>query len=478
MGKDINEYNNLKNFFQKIGRKNFKFFCFKRSKRRLQQLDEITSDKPFKTRFEEYSKILNSDYKKRRIFKYFAESPLSTPFSYLFALLYFGCTSGLGVLTILVLIIYFFFPNYKIYIISGVLALPLLFFVVLAIFKIPILIRNIIIRKKFPYAFEALNINDFSVKTIADLDISIQSLFISASKILDSNKEINDKILDTKSNYTDDLSFISFLKDIKKDKLSIIFNSLNKLPSDSYFEKKARTHNIIGIKNATINKGSNYFLKPINEYRSKSNSIILQISFALLALLLSAIGIRYITRFNIKAYYYRQNYIKHKADSIYNVQMFEHNKYANKIKNSIIVNIKTQRTDNYRLGDDLSYYYRLNGKRVSNGEWIKYDGNEIYNFEVTIIENDETFNDFKSTINRFKLTKEDIKENKFYEIHTTVHENNKRSNLGFSKFVTTFSLSFPDEENCPPIPYREVIELNISEELSQWDIFKYTYKHY
>jgi len=167
--------------------------------------------------------------------------------------------------------------------------------------------------------------------------------------------------------------------------------------------------------------------------------------------------------------------VKHdlKDRSIASLYQKSYTRYENELRkweNGVFVKIGTSMTDYYRLGEDLSYGYTINGNDVSSNCIIGIPRDNHYVFGVSITEYDDTYSDFGSSSQSHYISKQDLIKGYKVVLETYVHENSTSSTQGYARFKTVFTLSFQNEEYKPREPQKS--DFNDDVKVTFSDAFK------
>ena len=167
--------------------------------------------------------------------------------------------------------------------------------------------------------------------------------------------------------------------------------------------------------------------------------------------------------------------VKHdlKDRSIASLYQKSYTRYENELRkweNGVFVKIGTSMTDYYRLGEDLSYGYTINGNNVSSNCIIGMPRDNQFDFGVSITEYDDTYSDFGYSSQSQYISKQDLIKGYKVVLETYVHENSTSSTQGYARFKTVFTLSFQNEEYKPREPQKS--DFNDDVKVTFSDAFK------
>lgn len=414
-------------------------FLRARSRRRLEQLDEVCSNKPFKTRYEEFVKIANSTP---------CESKSRKGCLYSFA--------AFAVCVLLAILSALFFKDYLLFFVS-----PLLLTFALVLFTFAFdNVQTLIAKNKFPLAFAYFNGKlSRDKEQNQDIEVCLEQLQDSIWKFYEDNKDILRQIAEYRcSGIHANVRFSEY-----PEFAYTLLNHDDRVPFDQDFLTTAyKCLNLDGLQNAAREitsrpdcyKQREIYVKRNSDSTPANGSMIVQIlliAVATLATVFSAIAAPFGFNYTetkallIKEKARNENKLLQKE---YEKELDHYNRTVDSLSNILIVRIYTERISNNSLGNDIEYEYRINNDVVfergtlahsSYEGTLEYKGESNYKFDVIVTEDDDIPDVGCSKIS-MDVDPETLQQGIERTIKTTVHENCRPSNQRYAVFETTLSL--------------------------------------
>jgi len=472
-------YPYLKQFFEQHKTlHSYKSFVRHRSHERLRQLDEICSCRPYKTRFEEFLKLDDKETSAHIIYKKMKSVQESV--GDFFENEKTGNVVGCLALLSMVILFILFLASLKIFLKVFIVLISVVFVLYCLIFPFDQFIDSLGIKnlykiaKIYPYCYYGYHciskdnshnrssLSDrlnkpygISKKFAEDCDLCFQK-FIDDYKLFfsENQKDISLIINFYKQNYYKDFKreqpkVTQNIKDIYNCFYYhidfLLFSFITKEHINTACDYIQHTEQIVQDQSFQIDFSQieNRIQNRYKDLDYNPKNVLIYATWICFNIL--CIGF---TFYLLKT----KHDLKSKAIApLYQKSYAQYEKDLKKWENGVFVEIKTSMTDYYRLGEDLSYEYRINDVNVSTGCIIAIPEDNKYYFEVSVTEYDETFDDYGHSYSSETIYKQDLRGYRV-PLETYVHENSKNSTQGYARFMTVFTLSLPSEENKPKEP--------------------------
>ena len=452
------EYSNLKQFFEQHKTKHtYKAFVRSRSSERLRQLDEICSNHPFKTRFEEYLKLSNKEPFSHKIVK-----AIQSILNYLDEL----PEDVIGCLSLIVLVGLFVYCCYDIKnLLICISVISILFILIFPFYQIDNIFRSRkrkIMAKSFPffnYAYQSGHhhgtdsMNGISKDFAEECDLCLQKFFDDFKLFFCENQKDISKVIHFKKKYRNEIKEHQI-----RVKIDAIYSCFYYPNFTRFFDYKEHLKSACAfIQDSGKIVSEELYQIDFNKYENSIKNRFNEIEYnPKKALIYTTWICLNIICFGSSGYVLKiQHDLKDRAIApLYQKSYAQYEKDLNIWENGVLVKINTSMTDYYRLGEDLSYGYKINGINVSNNSIIEMPEDNIFDFIVSVTEYDDTFDDHGYSEESITLSREDLIKGYRVVLETYVHENGKYSNQGYASFKTKFILSLPDDDNKPKEPHK------------------------
>lgn len=479
-----NKYPHLKQFFEQHKTKHsFKSFVRHRSPERLRQLDEICSNRSYKTRYEEYLKISDTYYSKNKVldklecFNYFVDDENTGNTVGCLAILaivgiFIFCSSTLKSLLIAILVF-----------ISIALVLFCLIFPVYQVIDIFGYRHGKRLAMLFPYYYHYFRRKDYndglyihSYKFAEECDICLQKFLDDLKLFYTGNQEKISYIINYFNQITieERRKYMFAPKGTTEKDLDYIYNSFVFYNIHDFYnitiDRVEAVYNLIQVPTKIIPQQVYQF--NVNDLKDRINQKLKESDFNSYS---SKKALAYISwicfntliiAFTIFVFKTKHDLKEQALAPLYDKRYTQYENDLSKWQKSVQVRVSTTMTDYNGLGQDLYYDYSINGIDISPNCMIDIPDDNNYEFAVSVTEEDPSYSDYGSSRKSVSIDKRDFVRGRKIVLETDVHESGGHKH-GYASFRTSFILSFPGEDNKPIEPLESDIEDEIEIPVSE-----------